>query len=461
MRCIPICVTEALLVIISGITYALVYYHRVWPSILYDELALAYNVTETRIGVLSTMYFWPYALMQPIAGTLADIMEPGYLMGGATALAASGALLIGFTSDFTLACFSRVLIGLGCAPIIVPICRVLANWFSPRGFYFLQGLVHVFGAIGGILAQGPLASIIDSIEWRYTFFFVSGLGFFMSLLTFIFIRGDPKSAGYNLGVVMGLDASSSGAGERFDTPLIEDDTRLRELSCCQKFKQKLSVLGKNIKKALTNRQFCTLTMTNSFIPGSFYSFTGMWGGPYLQDLFGYSDNEAGYILVLLNIAYVVGTPLLSFLSEVVKSRKKVLCVTSVCALAISLGFVFLQKGQPKALVLFMIFALGFFTSGSTSTIITMFKELDSVEVSGTMIGCSNIFPFLATTLLQYLGTLILEKVDGDEFKQYQLAVWVPTVVCCFLGTVGIFVSRDTYPDPGNENMMPTPLVPDE
>ena len=462
MKCLPIGATKTVLVIVSGITYALVYYHRVWPSILYDELALALGVDETTIGVLSTMYFWPYALLQPIAGTLSDIVEPSYVMAIATAVAACGSVIVGLSSNFALSCFARVLIGFGCAPIIVPICRILANWFSPRGFYLIQGLVHVFGAIGGILAQGPLASIIDSVDWRYTFYFIAGLGFLMVILTFIFVRGDPRSAGYQLSYIMGIDASSSGSGEKLDTPLIEEDVRQPKIGGCQACKQRLLVLGRNMKKAVTNRHFWTLTMTNSFIPGSFYSFTGMWGGPYLEDLFGYGSSESGYILVLLNIAYIVGTPLLSFISELLKSRKKVLCVTSVCAFGISLGFIFLDADNPKWLVLVMIFALGFFTSGSTSTIITMFKELDSVEVSGTMIGCSNLFPFLATSILQYLGTAVLSKVDhGAEthtFKGFQLGVWIPTTICCFLGSVGIFVSKDTYP--ANQDV-PIPVLPDE
>jgi hypothetical protein len=59
---------------------------------------------------------------------------------------------------------------------------------------------------------------------------------------------------------------------------------------------------------------------------------------------------------------------------------------------------------------------------------------------------------MATTVLQIVGTFVLQNVDADgdpddphSFRGFQLALWVPTVVCCLIGTLGIFISRDTYP----------------
>jgi sugar phosphate permease len=271
----------------------------------------------------------------------------------------------------------------------------------------------------------------------------------------LFVRGDPEAAGYEMPDSEPDDILSAAAEQSLDSPLLSRDAHRRlqlSRSASSLLIEKLSVLWDNTKIVLMNRYFWTLTLTNSFIPGAFYNITGMWGGPYLRDVFGYSIEQSGYILVLLNLAYIAGTPVLSVISECVKSRKKVICVTAVCAAGVSIGFLFLSDGSSRILLMVLIFALGFFTTGSTSTLITMFKELDAVAVSGTMIGYSNFFPFMATTFLQYFGAAMLEAVDSDAdvddphtVGAFRAAVWGPTVVCCIIGVFGIFISKDTYP----------------
>jgi hypothetical protein len=72
-----------------------------------------------------------------------------------------------------------------------------------------------------------------------------------------------------------------------------------------------------------------------------------------------------------------------------KSRQMLVSGTAVGALVGSVGFLFLSEGSGRVLRMILLFAFVFFTTGSTSTIIPMFKELDSVEISGTMISWSN------------------------------------------------------------------------
>jgi sugar phosphate permease len=293
-------------------------------------------------------------------------------------------------------------------------------------------------------------SVIQYVTWESTFYFVASLGFVNVILVLVFVRGNPAAAGYETSSLLGGPADSLETSERFSVPLLR--AKSVPLSFRQRFFEKMAELWMNTKICLLNKYFWTLTLMNSLIPGAFYNFTGAWGGPYLRDVFSYSESQAAYILVLLNIAYIAGTPILSLISEAIHSRKYVICVTGVCASGLSIGFLLLPSTSTRVVVMLLIFSLGFFTTGATSTMITMFKELDSVEVSGTMIGWSNFFPFMATTILQIVGTVVLEAVDRDgnpgdphSFRGFQLALWVPTVICCTLGTVGIFISKDTYP----------------
>jgi sugar phosphate permease len=66
---------------LSAFSYIFVYLHRCSTAVLAESMAKDFNVDKAKLGIFTSMYFWPYALMQPIVGSLGDIMEPGYLIG--------------------------------------------------------------------------------------------------------------------------------------------------------------------------------------------------------------------------------------------------------------------------------------------------------------------------------------------------------------------------------------------
>jgi sugar phosphate permease len=446
MKCVPFNLTRGIMLCLVSVMYLLVYYHRVWPSILYQELSVAYHVSASKISVFSLMYFWPYAILQPIGRVLADAFDPAFLVAGAGLVSTVGAVLVPVTSNFAVACVGRALIGLGCAPVIVPMSRILANWFSARGFYISQGVIHGFGAIGGILAGGPLHSICVSVgDWRYTFYFVAALNLFCSVMVLIFIRGDPQKAGYDV-------SSFSGSTGGLDyAPLVGVREAHKDR---QRFSDLLRFFVTNSKICLGNPYFWSLTLMNGLLPGAFYNIIGLWGGPYLVDLYNVSEERAGYILSLLNVAYLVSTPIITVISELTRSRKFILCIFGVWAIGLSLWLLFLDPDDGVILIMAVLFIFGFFTIGTTATTITIFKELESVTLSGTMIGWSNLPPFIVTAILQYLPGPIFDAIDGKgkkvhSLKAYRVAVWIPTVVCAVFGCLGMFITKETYPEEDN------------
>jgi sugar phosphate permease len=324
--------------------------------------------------------------------------------------------------------------------------RILANWFSARGFYISQGVIHAFGAVGGILAGGPLHSFCVSVgDWRYTFYFVAALSLFCSLMVLLFVRGDPRKAGYDV-------ASFSGTTSDLDyAPLQGTREKKKDERPCLEL---LKLFVTNSRICLGNPYFWSLTLMNGLLPGAFYNIIGLWGGPYLVDLYGVTEERAGYVLSLLNIAYLVSTPIITLISEATRSRKFILCIFGLWAVGLSVWFLFLDPDDGIILLMSVLFMFGFFTIGTTATTITIFKELESISVSGTMIGWSNLPPFIVTAILQYLPDPIFDSIDGKgtkvhSLKAYRMAVWVPTLLCAILGCFGIFVTKETYPEEGD------------
>ena len=66
-----------------------------------------------------------------------------------------------------------------------------------------------------------------------------------------------------------------------------------------------------------------------FVDGIFFSFGGLWAGPYLIHVYGMNRAEAGHILNMIAVGMIIGSPLVGFLSDrVFHSRKKVLALAS-------------------------------------------------------------------------------------------------------------------------------------
>ena len=463
--CCSFRMTQALIVFVACLGYAVVAYHRVCPSILFTDISRDLNVTTQHVGYFSSMYFWPYAISQPFIGLLVDLVEPAYVMAVAHTLSAIGSVLVGFAPSFAVSCAGRALVGLGAGAIMVPVCKVFAHWFTDRGFFIFQGLVLASGAAGGVVAQGPLAAIIQTVNWRTTFYAAAVVGVFVGLLTLLF-RGRPEAMGFDRSQVYGMPRSSSNV----DSPLLDkqpgyDATRAR---------QRLGVKGQwrllwsNIKKVLGNKFFWTLVLWDGLVPGAYYNVSSMWGGPYLQDVFRFSEQKTANLLILINLAWILGTPLLTFVSEALHTRKWIMVVTALCEIAVSVAFIFM-KGPSQwnnIIIVILIFAFGFFGSAPCSLAVTMFKEMETPETAGTAMGCSNFFPFICSTLMHSVTSYILENVDGvcehcREYRGYLWALWVPTIACAGIGFLGVLLTKETFQEPEAEQSVTTIDTKDE
>lgn len=405
------------------------------------------------------MYFWPYALIQPFIGIISDLVEPAYIIAFSGFLSSLGSVIIGYTKCYDFACFARILVGLGCGPIMVPICKIFANWFSARGFFIFQGLVLASGAAGGVIAQAPLAKLIQSVDYKYSFIGIAAAGLFLSILT-LFMRGQPSDMGF----VKTADGFSITTSGNVDNPLLYEeinhynstDSAVKQTSNTV-IRGKMAMLKSNLKKVLSNKYFWTLVIWDALSPGTYYNFSSMWGDPYLQHVIHYSESKASFIVILLNVAWIAGTPVLTFISEVTKSRKWVVVINALCLFGVCICLYFITYQINDIVLYVLIFSFGFFGSAPCSVGVAMFKEMETPETAGTALGCSNLFPFLSSSLLEIVTASLLKYVDGDvdkhTLKGYRYALWIPSIVASGLGFIGAIISIETYPKPEPEPIL--------
>lgn len=129
-----------------------------------------------------------------------------------------------------------------------------------------------------------------------------------------------------------------------------------------------------------------------------------------MQVYGLSKPQAGHILSMLAIGVIIGSPLLSSISnKVFYARKPVLMLSSLILVLITAVLAFYTDRIPMMGLYLVCLGLGIFSSGIVVIAFTTNKELFPVEIAGTAIGLVNLFPFAGGAVFQPLLGYILEK----------------------------------------------------
>jgi len=340
----------------------------------------------TLLGLLGSAYFYPYAIMQLPAGLLSDSWGPRRTITLFFSLAFVGSLVLGYAPSVFWAIVGRTLVGLGVSMLFVPTMKVLAEWFRIREFATMTGILMAVGGLGVLTAATPLALLSDWIGWRLSFVLVGAFTLLLVILVWLFVRDRPADLGWP------SPSESSGPAP---TPI-----GLRE----------------GMKKVLTCARFWPVALWFFFDIAIFFSFGGLWGGPYLMQVYGLSKATAGHILSMLAVGMIVGSPVLSYLSNrVFQGRKPVLLLSSVVVLCLVALLAFKTDALPLIGLYLISLGLGIFSSAIVVIGFTTAKELFPVRMAGTSMGLINLFPFAGGAVFQPLLGYVLErhgKVDG-------------------------------------------------
>ncbi|KAH0794679.1 major facilitator superfamily transporter [Histomonas meleagridis] len=421
-------VRRIFLFLIVAILYALVFFQRTCPSIVSTEMALDYNKTTSDLSIFSSIFFYPYGIVQPFAGLLADIIEPSYVIGIMQIIASIGTIVCGASGNIGVGCAARFFCGLGCGPTYVPVCRIILAWFPQKNYAIMVGILLAFGGVGSIIAQAPLAQLATSIGWRGSFYLIGGINLFFSILCLIFVRGNPTKLNY-LPVNTELTANS---GEQTTT------------------KEKLLTLRNNFVKVVTYPFFWLIVVYAVFSSGPYFDISGMWISPYLQHVLGYSRQESGNVSIMLSVGLIAGSLLIPPLSTFLRTRKWPCFVSSLIAAVVSLVFYLLSADKiSEVLVYFLLFFIGAFTNALTSVCYPLVSEYFHPSIAGTAVGCSNIFTFLSSAVFQTISSSIIEKygtVEGttDVYteKGYKQGLWLVCLVSFLVSMVAIAITKD-------------------
>lgn len=302
--------------------FALGQFHRASGSIFTPILMDRYALPAATIGGLVSAMFLASIVAQVPFGFILDKTGPRRVLAGCILTISVGTLMFALALSFEAALTARILIGIGSAAMGAASYVIIARNFPRADFGYVNGLVVTLGGIGGLLGTYPLAVALDYASWPLVFGTVAGI---TALLAVAVYGAIPKQEDHEQ-----PEQDTSGDGY-------------------------FSLLGQaEILKILT-LSFVT------FAP--IVAFTGLWAGPFLQDVLHMTPQTAGAALLVFNLATITGAYAFGRFDRVAKSRRRV--ILSGAALSVVsylvLALISHQSAwQSVLLVLLMIFCQQFY-----------------------------------------------------------------------------------------------------
>lgn len=366
--------------------YIMAFFQRMALAAVATDVMNELQTQEAMMGVLSAAYFYPHALMQMPAGMLADKWGAKRTIGTFFVIAALGSALFGLAESMLAAALGRFLVGAGMAMLFVPAMKLFSLWFQGKDFALVTGLFISSGGLGALLATTPLAMVTEWLGWRASFVYAGIFTFIVAILAFLLIVEKPPAP----------------IATKAPTP---DE-------------QQADTVWHSLLLLLKQPKLWPLAIWFFFGNGLFFTFAGLWGGPYLEEIHRLSKAEAGAVLAMIAVGIMLGGILLSVLSNrVLGARRKPLITFG--ALLILVLFATLQlcgTSLPLPALYGVYLLLGIFGNGIAAIGFTLTKESFPLQLSGTAMGLVNVFAWLGVAILQAATGLLLQG-DSSESPQ--------------------------------------------
>jgi sugar phosphate permease len=412
---------------ILGAAYILVFFHRLAPAIVAVDMMNDLKTGGALMGILASAYFYPYALMQIPAGILSDTWGPRRSVTFFFIFAAAGSIALGFAESASMAIAARVVVGLGVAMVFVPTLKIFTNWFEPEKFVRMNGLLMSLGGVGAYTAATPLALLSDSLGWRGSMIVIGAITLIVAAAVWLLVKDTPQESGYE--------------------PLndhVKSNQRTGRITMLQ-----------GVVMVIKMPRFWPLALCSFLGAGVSLSIVGLWGGPFLMHVYGMSKTQAGAVLSMFAIGLIIGSPVMSWLSDrVLHSRKKVILLNQIFALCVFTPLAFFTGNFSGVMLYVWCFFYSFVLSSMAVLGYSSVKDLFPQQISGTATGLLNIFPFAGAALGQPLIGLYLDSF-GSADGRYSVDAYSAVFKICLIVILGALVAstliKETYPKESNYN----------
>lgn len=339
--------------------YMLSQFYRAFLAVLTPVLETDIGAQPDDLALASGLWFLTFALMQLPVGWALDKIGPRRTASVLLAFGgAGGAVVFALAQTPLHVNIAMMMIGVGCAPVLMASYYIFARSFSPTVFATLASSTLAAGILGNIASSLPLTWASQAYGWRETLFMVAGLTLLVATAMFVFTK-DPELP----------------VGEQGAKGSVLDLLKIRGLWLI----------------------FPMMFVNYAAVAG----IRGLWIGPYLRDVFTADASTVGKAALVMSLAMVVGNFAYGPLDRVFGTRKWVVVFGNLggaCAIFLLLYF----PSHSLWVSVALMSAIGLLGS-SFAMLIAHARSFFPVHLTGRGVTLLNLFGIGGAGIMQSLS----------------------------------------------------------
>ncbi|MDR1920989.1 MAG: MFS transporter [Candidatus Adiutrix sp.] len=370
-----------LVMAIAALAYVVAALERISPPVVALDIRTSLNLGPDDLSLMFSATFITYALMQPLAGFGADRFGPKRCLMMSAALLGAASIWFSQSSSFWSAALARALVGMAAGFAFVPAVRLAANWLPDRYFGLASSCILAASALSNFLAGSPLALTAAHFGWRWSFLMLGLVALGLWLLVWRLISDRPST------VKIGRKNSEAPPGRGLGFLAAAKIT-----------------LGQPI--------FWLISLVYSGTDLLYDTFTGLWAGPFLMEVYGLSSVSAGNMLSTAAIGFLAGGPLMVLLGDRWGSYSRVIICLALGNVGIT-AFIIWGPDEAAPWMLYLLCLLAPMGVHGTGLLFAIGRGFFPENVTGTVIGFLNLMPFMFGAIMQNIIGLILAGAQTD------------------------------------------------
>jgi MFS family permease len=330
-------------------------------------------------GFISSLYFYAYAAVQPIGGTLNDRFGPGKIVAAGISISAVGALCFAFGNQPVVFAFGRFLMGLGLGPMLSGSLVFVSNSSMKARYVFFTGFVLTFGNVGSIISVYPLGFAMD--RWGRQSVFI-GLACINIILA--------------VSLLFSIRRSHIVFGKHPYPPL-------------------WAGIRKSVSNVFRNPGLRRMIIPWCFLMGSIMSLQGLWAVSWFQAAYDISFLKAQGYASIISIGVMLGHFFGGYIGAANVYRRFMIIVYSGMYAGIWILF---WGGMTLTFPIYITAGLGFlvgvFVGVMFDHIIAGVNDLSAPGEGGSTFGIMNFFPFIGAIVFQWLTGIIISWFSTES-----------------------------------------------
>lgn len=352
--------------------YFMQYAVRSAPSVMLPELTAAFGLTTLGVSSLLGLYYYTYSTFAIVAGASLDRWGAKYTIPIGVFFLAIGIVMFGMGISWA-ANVGRLLQGAGAAFAFVGAVYLATHGFPARYLATAIGFTQCLGMLGGSAGQFVVAPLVHGpINWQQFWIYSGAITFVIAIAMLIFTPRQDAS-----------EHSKTSIWRMFDP----------------------------YKTVLTNPQsyLCGLCAGLLFLPTTVGDM--IWGVSFLREGWHIDYAEAVNRASMVPLGWVIGSPILGYISDRMGRRKPVLLAGVALMLLTALAILYLPANSLPPYLLGFLLGFG---SGAAMIPYTIIKEVNPDEVKGSATGAINFLVFVMSALVAPAFGWLLQKLAGGD-----------------------------------------------